>query len=288
MDALSELASDWTPPLFITLGCVLSLAIYLRGFVLLRRSRPSFTPMRALSFCLGIVILWISLGSPLEDLADKVLTAHMIEHLLLMSAVPPLVWLGWPTVPMLRGIPGWLRRPLLNPLLRSRLVRSGVHRLDSPLLAWLAMNLTLLLWHIPAAYDFALENEGWHDFEHICFLATSMLFWWVLLRPWPSRPGRPGWVLLVYLLSADLVNTALSATLAFVGYPVYSYYLDHPNLLGLDPLIDQQTGASIMWVFGSIVFLIPAMVIGSRLLNGTGRSATTAMKSHGNPPLITR
>jgi hypothetical protein len=73
-----------------------------------------------------------------------------------------------------------------------------------------------------------------------------------------------------------------------VGYPVYSYYLDHPNLLGLDPLIDQQTGASIMWVFGSIVFLIPAMVIGSRLLNGTGRSATTAIKSSGNPPLITR
>ncbi len=278
MNTLGELASDWTPPIFITVGCVLSVAIYLRGYLLLRKTRPAFTPMRALSFCSGIAILWISLGSPLEDLADKVLTAHMIEHLLLMSAVPPLVWLGWPTVPMLRGVPGWLRRPLLHPLLRSRLVRGGVHRLDSPLLAWLAMNLMLLIWHIPAAYDFALENEVWHDFEHICFLATSMLFWWVLLRPWPANPGRPGWVPLVYLLSADLVNTALSATLAFVGHPVYGYYLDHPNTLGLDPLIDQQTGASIMWVFGSIVFLIPAMVLGGRLLNGSTGNASTASK----------
>jgi putative membrane protein len=235
--------------------------------------------MRALSFCLGILTLWVALGSPLEELADKVLTAHMIEHLLLMSAVPPLVWLGWPTVPMLRGIPGWLRRPLLNPLLRSRGMRSGLHNLDSPLPAWLAMNLTLLLWHVPAAYDFALENEGWHDFEHICFLVTSMWFWWILVRPWPSRRGRPGWVLLVYLLSADIVNTALSATLAFVGHPVYGYYLSHPNALGLDPLIDQQTGASIMWVFGSIVFLLPAMVIGARLLTGSQGSDGVPVKA---------
>ncbi len=276
MEPLSELASDWTPPIFITAGCLLSLLIYLRGYVLLRKTRSSFTPVRALSFCSGITILWVSLGSPLEELADKVLTAHMIEHLLLMSAVPPLVWLGWPTVPMLRGLPGWLRRPVLNPLLRSRMVRAGVHRLDSPLFAWLAMNLTLLVWHIPAAYDFALENEGWHDFEHVCFLATSMLFWWVLLRPWPSQPGRPGWVLLVYLISADFVNTALSATLAFVGRPVYEYYLAHPNALDLDPLIDQQTGASIMWVFGSIVFLVPAMVIGARMLNGSNGKEQTS------------
>jgi cytochrome c oxidase assembly factor CtaG len=269
VNTLGELASDWTPPIFITVGCVLSLLLYLRGYWLLRKSRPSFTAMRALAFCSGIFVLWVSLGSPLEELADKVLTAHMIEHLLLMSAVPPLVWLGWPTVPMLRGLPAWLRRPLLNPLLRSRLIRRGVHRLDSAVLTWFAMNLTLLAWHIPAAYDFALEHEGWHDFEHVCFLATSLLFWWVLLRPWPSRPGPPGWVLLVYLLTADFVNTALSATLAFVGRPIYGYYLQHPSPLGLDPLNDQQIGASIMWVFGSIVFLLPAIAIGARLLTGS-------------------
>lgn len=270
MDSLSSLTSDWTPPIFITAGCLLSLVIYLRGYILLRRSR-TFPSIRAVSFFLGIATLWLSLGSPLEDLADKLLTAHMIEHLLLMSVVPPLIWLGWPTVPMLRGIPGWLRRPILNPLLRSRLVRSGVHRLDSPLFAWLAMNLTFLIWHVPGAYDFALEHEGWHDFEHICFLATSMLFWWVLLRPWPSNSRHPGWVLLVYLISADFVNTGLSATLAFVGQPVYTYYLDHPTGIGLDPLIDQQTGASIMWVFGSIIFLLPAMLIGSQMLSGSGK-----------------
>ena len=50
------------------------------------------------------------------------------------------------------------------------------------------MNVAYLAWHVPAAYDFALEHEHWHDFEHICFLATSLLFWGCLLRPWPLRP----------------------------------------------------------------------------------------------------
>jgi cytochrome c oxidase assembly factor CtaG len=81
------------------------------------------------------------------------------------------------------------------------------------------------------------------------------------------------------------VNTALSATLAFVGYPVYGYYLDHPSLLGLDPLIDQQTGASIMWVLGSIVFLVPAMVIGARLLNGSPAKPLTAPQSSPKPTI---
>jgi cytochrome c oxidase assembly factor CtaG len=137
------------------------------------------------------------------------------------------------------------------------------------------MNGSLLGWHLPSAYDFALENEVWHDVEHLCFLATSLLFWWILIRPWPSRRGKMGWGLVFYLIAADFVNSALSATLAFVGHPVYRYYLDHPNGMGLDPLTDQQTGAAIMWVFGSFAFLIPAMVLGARQLTGEPRATVS-------------
>ena len=268
LPASPELVSDWSPPLFLTLMCVLSIGLYLRGFVLVRRTRPSFSALRALSFCAGIVVLWLALASPLEELADTVLTAHMIEHLLLMSAVPPLVLIGWPTVPMLRGLPSPLRRVVVHPLLRSRLLRVTLHRLDSPLIAWLFMNATLLLWHLPRAYDFALEHEGWHDCEHLCFLVTSLGFWWILLRPWPSRPREASWGFVAYLLSADFINTGLSATLAFIGHPVYGYYLTHDNPFGMDPLTDQQLGASIMWVFGSLAFLLPALVLAAGMLNG--------------------
>ena len=97
---VAGLLQDWHPPLPITAGCVLTLAVYLRGFVLLRRTRPQYELWRACNFIGGIAVLWLALASPLEELADTVLTAHMLEHLLLMVLVPPLVWLGWPVVPL--------------------------------------------------------------------------------------------------------------------------------------------------------------------------------------------
>jgi cytochrome c oxidase assembly factor CtaG len=122
-------------------------------------------------------------------------------------------------------------------------------------------------WHIPGAYDLALENETWHDIEHLCFLLTSLLFWNCLIRPWPSRQQYFGWTLLPYLVSADLVNTMICASLAFCGRPVYEYYIKNPNPFGVSLLDDQVLGAMAMWVFGSIAFLGPAMWITIRLLD---------------------
>jgi putative membrane protein len=128
------------------------------------------------------------------------------------------------------------------------------------------MNLIFLGWHIPAAYDFALEHERWHDFEHICFLGSAILFWWPIIQPWPSRVHHAGWIMLLYLASADIVNTALSAFLAFCDRPVYSYYLRQPNPFQISPMTDQIAGAVIMWVVGSLIFLVPVILIVVNLL----------------------
>jgi cytochrome c oxidase assembly factor CtaG len=130
------------------------------------------------------------------------------------------------------------------------------------------MNLIFRGWHIPAAYDFALEHEHWHwhEFEHACFLGSSILFWFPLIRPLPIRAHYAGWYMLLYLVSADFVNTALSAFLAFCDRPVYSYYLHQPNPFHISPLSDQRAGAVVMWVIGSLVFLVPAVFITVSLL----------------------
>lgn len=128
------------------------------------------------------------------------------------------------------------------------------------------MNLTFLVWHIPSAYVFALRNEGWHVVEHLCFLIGALLFWWCIMRPWPAAANKTNWGILIYLISADLVNTLLSAFLAFCNRPVYRYYIEQPNPFGVSPLEDQVLGAVIMWVIGSLAFLIPAVVITVRLL----------------------
>lgn len=272
-DLFQFVQDNWTPPIGLTLVILLTALIYVRGWLALRKSRPEqFNLDRLLAFLGGLTCLWISLGSPLEELADMSLSAHMIEHLILMSLVPPLVLLGLPVVPLLRGLPRNVLVEVAGPLLRFRQLRSVVHLLVRKRVAWLTMNLTFLVWHIPAAYDFALEHGFWHDAEHLCFLGTSLLFWWCIIRPWPAAPRKHDWGILIYLVGADFVNTALSAFLAFCGRPVYPYYIAHPSLFRIDPLADQALGGVVMWVFGSTAFLIPAAVIAFALLQpSTGR-----------------
>lgn len=265
--ASQAIFDNWSPPLFLTSMVVLTAIVYARGWFLIRKSRHAqFHAGRLAAFLLGLAILWLAIGSPMDGFSDALLSAHMVEHLLLMSFVSPLLLLGLPQVPLLRGLPRILTTRLLGPLFRLKALRTLGRFLITPLVAWLAMNLSFLGWHIPSAYDFALRHEHWHDFEHICFLGSSILFWWPLIRPWPTCARYPGWIMLPYLVGADIVNTALSAFLAFCGRPVYSYYLTQPNPFYIAPLADQVTGAVIMWVVGSLVFLIPAVIVTVSLL----------------------
>ena len=258
---------EWSPPIFLTGTLIVSAIVYARGWIAIRKTRRAqFSAWRLGSFLLGLGIIWVAIASPLDGFADVLLSAHMVEHLLLMSFAPPLLLLGYPVVPMLRGLPRGLMVTLLGPLIRSETLRRFGHWLITPIVAWLAMNLIFLGWHVPAAYDFALEHEYWHDFEHLCFLGSSILFWWPLIRPWPTRGIYAGWLLIFYLVMADIVNTLLSAFLAFCDRPVYGYYLKEPNPFGISPLSDQRAGAVIMWVFGSLVFLVPVIGITFRLL----------------------
>jgi cytochrome c oxidase assembly factor CtaG len=231
----------------VTTAILLSATVYTCGWFAIRKTRSVLFPTwRLTAFLLGLATVWLSLALPLDGFADALLSAHMVEHLLLMSFVPPLLLLGYPVVPLLRGLPHGATVYLLAPFIRSTFLRSLGHFLTTPLVAWLAMNLIFLGWHIPAAYDFALEHEHWHDFEHICFLGSAILFWWPIIRPWPSRAHHAGWFMLLYLASADIVNTALSAFLAFCDRLVYSYYLRQPNPFHISPMSDQIVGAVIM------------------------------------------
>ena len=271
LQAARTIFAEWQLPVWLTGSIICTAVVYLRGWWLIRKTRPATFTFARLSFFLsGLVVLWLAIGSPMDGFADALLSAHMVEHLLLMSVVPPLLLIGLPTVPLLRGLPPPILRFVVAPLIRLRLLRGVGYAFTLPLVAWLLMNATFLAWHIPRAYDFALEHEGWHAVEHACFLASSVLFWWCLIQPWPATRHRLGWSILLYLVSADIVNTMLSAFLAFCDRPVYAFYLKEPNPFHVDPLDDQILGAVIMWVFGSLAFLIPAVVITLRLLATNG------------------
>jgi len=278
--AVRDIFADWSPSWFLTTTLLLIAVCYVRGWFAIRRTRLALFPdWRLISFLLGLVVIWVAIDSPLDGFADVLLSAHMVQHLFLMSIVPPLVLLGAPAVPVLRGLPHVFTKVVLGPVFRWQLPLQIGRFLSRPVVAWLAMNLTFVLWHLPRAYDFALWNENWHRVEHICFLTASLLFWWPVIQPWPAKKHDYGWGLLLYLLSADFINTGLSAFLAFCDRPVYSYYLVNPNPFEVNPLSDQILGAALMWVVGSVVFLVPAVVITMRLLQGSGHPTATRVRA---------
>ncbi len=275
-EAVREIFADWRLPLWLTLSIGLTAVVYIRGWLALRQTRRAqFSDVRLYSFLGGLALLWLVIASPMDGFADALLTAHMVEHLMLMSAIPMLLLYGLPVVPLLRGLPRPVVRWVAGPIMRISAVRSVGHWMVTPAVSWLAMNVTYICWHIPAAYDFALENETWHGIEHLCFLFTSMLFWWYIMRPWPAEQRRDDWGVLVYLAFADIVMTLLSAFLAFCDRPVYQFYIDHPNPFHIAVVDDQVLGAVIMWVVGSFAYLVPAMIVTLRLLRDEGHRPTS-------------
>ena len=281
-DAVRDIFADWKLPIGLTVSIMLAALVYVRGWIALRRTRRvQFSDERLASFLGGLALLWMVVASPLDGFADALLTAHMIEHLLLMSAIPMLLLYGLPVVPLLRGLPRPVLRWVVGPLVRVTALRRVAEWLVTPAVAWLGMNVAYLAWHVPAAYNYALENETVHGIEHLCFLLTSLLFWWYILRPWPAKQRPDDWGMLVYLALGDVVMTMLSAFLAFCERPVYSYYVQHPNPFGISVLDDQVLGAVVMWVLGSFAYLVPAMVITFRLAGVSQRRRVPELRRAG-------
>ncbi|MGC2638302.1 MAG: cytochrome c oxidase assembly protein [Acidobacteriaceae bacterium] len=261
------LITTWDVPWAVTSALLVTAAIYIRGWNRIRRTRPEqFPGWRCTAFLGGILALFVAVASPLDTFSESLLFMHMAQHFVLMSVVPPLIVLGAPVVPMLRGLPRGVIRAL-RPLFAHGVLRHIGAFLTRPRVAWLAMNLAYVGWHIPKAYEFALASENWHNCEHACFFLTSLMFWWPVLAPWPFRQGYSRWILLPYLALADLVNTGVSASLCFSGRLLYPSYAAVPRLFGLSALNDQIAAGAFMWVLGSMVFLVPLMVITMQLLS---------------------
>jgi cytochrome c oxidase assembly factor CtaG len=267
IDWSSRLFTEWDVPPAVTAVLALAAFIYIRGWIQIRKTRSSMFPIwRLACFTCGILALFVAIASPLDTFSESLLFMHMTQHFVLMSVAPPLVILGAPVVPILRGLPRWVVRTGLAPLFRTPLGQKTGHFLVQPTVAWMAMNATYIGWHFPRAYEFALSSESWHDVEHLCFFLTSVLFWWPVICPWPSRPQRNRWMIILYLAFADIANTGLSAYLCFSGRLLYPSYGSIPRLFGLSALNDQIAAGALMWVLGSTVFWIPAITITVELL----------------------
>ena len=268
---------SWPSAPWLSASLLLSATIYGRGWVVLHHRDPHrWHGGKLAAFLGGLLTLFLAFSSPIEPFGSLLLQVHMIQHMLLMMVAPPLLWLGAPLFPMIRGIPRPIRVYWVVPVLRSPSIRSVLSRLSHPAPALALYVAATWFWHIPGVYEVALRSPVLHRLQHLCFLGSSFLFWYPVVRPYPARPRWTPWLLLPYLLIADVSNTVLSALLTFSDQALYLHYTQIPRLSGITAIDDQSTAGVIMWVPGSIGFLVPLFGIGTRLLFG-GREPARAL-----------
>jgi putative membrane protein len=259
---------SWSAPIGVDVALCLTVLVYARGWFRLHTISPNLIqPWRLAAFMAGIVSVWIAIGSPVDAFDDVLLSVHMVQHLLLMAIAPPLILLGAPALPLLKGLSQWFARGVVSPFLQWRWVKWLGHVLADPAICWLAATLALIGWHIPAVFELALRWNWFHELEHACFLGSGLLFWWPVVQPWPSVARWPRWSIPLYLFLATFPCDALSGFLVFCDRVVYSSYLSAPRVFSISALQDQECAAALMWACVTIIFLVPAVIVTLQILS---------------------
>ena len=268
---------------FMTLILVFTALVYLRGWLRSSR-RERISAWRAISFLVGSFFIWAAVASPVARLDHESLTAHIVQHLLLMTFAPSLILVGTPGKLLALGVPQRFGHFIKYPL-TSGPAQNLESVLTHPIFCWLGAAATLIVWHMPAVFTLSLRSELWHGVEQASFLATGLLFWWPVLNPQAVPLKWPESSILLYLFLATLPCDVLSGLLVFCDRVVYPVFLSSSQPAGLSALEDQQCAGALMWTSVTVVYLIAAAIFTAHLLSrdGSGERSTQQFESQRIP-----
>lgn len=239
-----------TGPSTVLLPLLLLSAIYAQRLLSLRRQRHSGASLtRAAAFAAAMTTFAAALAPPVEPLAERSFTMHMVQHLLLADIGPLLLLLA-------------LSRAILRPLTRRiASLERALGPLAHPVTGLLLWLTTMYLWHTPMLYQAALHSEQTHALEHISFVTAGVAFWWPLLQPIPMRRRLEGLGPIGYVSAAKLGLGLLGLYLVWAPSVIYPYYESVPGIWGLSPRDDQTAGGMIMMIEQSIVLAVAFAIL---------------------------
>jgi putative membrane protein len=218
-----------------------------------RAERPVPPGWRVGAYLAGLASVALALAGPPAHLQGQLFTAHMVQHLLLMLVAAPLIVLGRPEQVALQGLPVAWRRALLRRLVGGRPGRRLLATLTGPVSVGVLFNGGVLLWHLPALYQAAVQHPLVHDLEHAWFLGTAFLYWRLLDGPVLGR-RPPVEAVLLLVFATWMASDLLGATLTLAGQLLYPVYGALPKPWGWTPLGDQRLGGLVMWLGGGVYY----------------------------------
>jgi putative membrane protein len=255
-----SIGTSWAIDPIALIGLPLAALLYARGLRNLGPRKRYHATWRPWAFYGGLATLAVALLGPMDHLSDELFYVHMSQHLMLTLIGAPLVLLGAPMLPILRGIPRRMRRKLFIPVAKSLPVRAALRTITLPLVAWMLFVFVFALWHVPAFFEAALDNEALHLLEHLVFAGLGYGFWWNVIDPLPLRPNLSYLVRVPYIFITVVPTFILGAFLTFSDAGWYGRYELTAPLYGLTGLDDQQIGGVIMWIGGSFIIGTALMI----------------------------
>lgn len=247
----------WNIEPFFLVPALAGVALYTRGLWRWRVRSRAHPWWRSALFYLGMFTLFAAVNSPLHVLSERHFSSHMVQHLLVMTVGVPLILLGAPTTPVLRGLPRLVRRNVFAPLASDPIVRRVFGWVTHPMTALVVSSVVLIAWHaVPGWYDLAAAHAGVHEVQHLSFLITSGLFWWNVIDPAPLH-ARLGYLLrIVYVIAQGTVSAVLAAFISLADRPLYEFYVHATPVFPISVMDDQQLGGLLMWIPGQTIDLV--------------------------------
>lgn len=275
--------TGWTIGLPITLPLALVAFLYGVGaYRLWRRSSHGHPTnlMRISLFSAGWITLATALVTPVHALGERLFTAHMIEHEMMMVVAAPLLAASTPIAEILWALPQSWRLALAR-MAHVRPVSGIWMILSLPAVATVLHGLAIWLWHIPFLFEAALQRGPLHYAQHASFLGTGLLFWWTIL---PRNAGTRAQGTAVLHLFLTSLHTALLGVILFVSpRPWYPSDIAEAQQWGLSVLEDQQLAGLVMWMPAGLVYGAAALLLAERWISATGRSRDRRLLSQ-HPP----
>jgi putative membrane protein len=211
----------------------------------LRRLFPGSTPVRPgkkIWFMSGLLLLYFTLGSPLDLLAHELFSFHMLQMSLLYLVLPPF---------FLQGIPDWMFRALF----RIPGAKPAVSLFTRPIVALFVFNGLLSIYHVPRVFDAVMGDQWLHAVVHILLGIAALFFWWPITAPVEELDRLRGWKRLVYIFAGGALLTPACALIIFSDSPMFALYKEGSALAPiLPPLEDQQLGGVLMKIIQEISY----------------------------------
>ena len=240
---------DWQAAWSVDAVAVLAVLAYLMAVSRVRRWRQ----WRTASFLAGVACTVVAVQSGIGAFDDRLLSDHMIQHLLLLEVAPLLLLGGRPAVLLVRSAPR-ARRPAV-----ARRIMT-LAPLTRPLVCLTIFYVVALGTHLPAFYDATLSNPPWHEVEHALYLTAGMFMWWPMLDGDPVAAHRLGGLArLAYVTAAMLPMTLIGAYLYRDVTLLYPAYAAPARALGVSAIGDQGLAGSIMWVAGGFLMAMAGL-----------------------------